>query len=184
MNSEILKKILEWPIIVQGALGSAIFWMILRLFSYLSNLAAKQIGLFKLKSKHDKYLREYIYQKYTSSSGLFYYTQGYFLSFKKALEFLLQGILFLLFGFLLSFLHKVYLIVGLIGAIYYAFKSLSWILPYETNEFSSNLERWERIAQLEKILFGKAREDTLNFIKEFSKSEKQSDNKIDSSESD
>ena len=170
MLSDIIQKI-KWPIIVQGALGSALFWIILQLFSYLANLVAKQVGIFKIKSKYDRYLREYIYQKYKSSNGMIYYTQGYFLSFEKVLEYLLQGILFFLFGFLLSFIYEVYLIVGIVGAIYYIFKALSWIIPYKAKTFSSNLERWKRISELEKILFGEVNEDTLNYIKKFSKSE-------------
>lgn len=181
MLNEMFQRILEWPLIIQGALGSALFWLLLQIFSYLIKFTARQLGIFKFRTKRERKLREYIYHKYTNSDGLFYFAQGYFLSFKLALEFILQGILFFLMGFLLSFIYETYLIVGIIGAIYYIIRALSWTMPYDRDVFSSGIERWKKIADLENDLWGEPKKDTLEFIEKFKqeKNKRQNEANID-----
>jgi hypothetical protein len=45
---EIVNKILEWPVIVQGALGSLLFWLVLTLGQRIIHFGVK-----KIKSDND-----------------------------------------------------------------------------------------------------------------------------------
>jgi len=169
--NELYTSITQWPIIIQGTLGSALFWAILKVLTYLFSYIQSSIKKQKSQSKNEKLLKEYIYKKYTSNSGLAYYLQGYLLTFDHVLRFFMMGMLFFSVSLLAGGITKLSLSIGLVGAIIYFFKSLAWLIPDETWHSEPTSERWKRIAKIEETLWGKAEDDTLGWISKFEEKE-------------
>ena len=171
MLTQLGDAVRQWPVIVQGALGSALFWMVLGILRLV--IAKVQQGVRKQTTRVqiDILTREYIFKKYTCHSGLAYYPQGYFLTFSYVLKFFLIGMLFFSLALLGGGITPLFLSIGLIGAVYYFLKSLSWLIPDRGWNSQSTLQKWKRIAELEQTLFGKIDEDTVGEVSKWSQEE-------------
>ena len=156
--------ITQWPVIIQGALGSAVFWLILEVIRHIIGQVQQRIKAQTNRAKRDVLTREYIYKKYTSHDGLAYYPQGYFLTFSRVLKFFLIGMMFFAIALFAGGITPLFLSIGLIGAIYYFSKALSWLIPDRGWHSQKTLQHWARIADLEQVLFGEVMEDTREFI--------------------
>jgi len=63
---EILRQILEWPVIIQGALGSALFWMLLEFLRWTCRELSMLYGDVSKQTKRRLMTREYVYLKLRS----------------------------------------------------------------------------------------------------------------------
>jgi hypothetical protein len=162
--------ITQWPAIVQSALGSALFWLILELLRRAITAVQLRVRSQISPPKFDSLLREYIYKKYTSHSGLAYYPQGYFLTFSHVLQFLLMGMIFFALVLIGGGITQLSLTIG---AIYYFSKALIWLIPDRNWRSDTTLNHWKRIAELEQILFGKVDDDTQGIIAKWQDKESQ-----------
>ena len=164
-----LENIFQCPPIIQGALGSALFWFILE-------VAWKLIAVTKsaderiAEAQRGKLVREYIYSKYTNNNGLAYYPQGYFLSFSCVLKLFIVGMMYFAIAFLVGGISRMALAIGLVGALYYFSKALSWLIPDHSGHSKTPLDRWKRVDELEQNLFSKVEDDTKEWISKFEKS--------------
>lgn len=165
----------QWPVIVQGALGSALFWVLLGVLRRIIRRVQQGVKAQTTGARVDALTREYIYKKYTSHAGLAYYPQGYFLTFSRVLEFFLVGMVFIAIALLAGGITPLFLSIGLIGAIYYFSKALTWLIPDRGWHSQTTLQHWERIAELEDLLFGEVRDDTKDFMSKWQHEEPKSD---------
>ncbi len=71
---------------------------------------------------------------------------------------------FLAIALLAGGISQLALTIGLVGALYYFSKALSWLIPDSTWHSQTTLDHWKRIAELEQSLFGKVDDDTKEWI--------------------
>jgi hypothetical protein len=180
--SEIIEQlwtaISQWPVIIQGACGSGLFWLLLETGRKL--LSAIQKTLNKQSSKNkERLLREYIYTKLTSHSGFAYSQQGYFISFSRVLTYLIIGMVFVVIALFVGGFSRLILSIAAVGALYYFSKALSWLIPENAwLQPHTSLDRWKRVADLEQSLFGEVDQDTKKWISESETAEAAKPNKV------
>jgi len=163
--TDFLSMISDWPTIVQGALGSALFWIALQLLTIAWKLASKPLGGLGQPYQKEALLREWIYRKYTSRSGLVNLTQGYAITFDHVARYMLQGLIFICLALLLAGFSQVTVAIMASAAIYYFFKSLAWLTPSRKWRSDAPPAHWQRVAELESLFFGKPDEDTLDRVR-------------------
>src|SRR6267378_8555562 len=97
---DIVKKILEWPIIVQGALGSAVFWLVLVLGQKIVGVFSKRAIKFSSDWKTKSLTREYIARRLFWDDELA--VLGFSMCIYHALQFGFRGLVFITLGFISS----------------------------------------------------------------------------------
>ncbi|MBU0712995.1 hypothetical protein KKC74_10280 [bacterium] len=162
--SVLIKLTNDLPPIIQGAIGSALFWILLQLVGSIAKKISDLTGAYKEQTKKEEGLREYIYRKYTSRGGLAYYPQGYLFTFSEVLKYFLQGFIFVCISLLFRDYFSIATSICLVGAIYYFVKALIWLFPSVSWNTLSNEEHWQKVKELEEKLFGKVSNDTLEFL--------------------
>lgn len=148
--SELINSILTWPLIVQGALGSGLFWLVLLVgqklttlsgqiisrrsvdneINYLKNLRDKYIGL---KAHHNKNIQVANY----IATGFIY----------KSLRSLFKGLIWLALGLIFGSIIPVLGVVGFIGCLYHMFKGLAMV-----QEVDKSIPPAERIKEIDERL--------------------------------
>ena len=129
MFQQLIKAVSDWPVLVQGAIGSAIFWLVLLIGQKSASLIALKYSSGS-KSRRKSFLLEqrlkYFYKTTTdipARSAVFTaLTYRAFRSFLKAEIWLILG---LLGGMLVPSLS----VIGYLGAIYYLFEALNTVTP-------------------------------------------------------
>jgi len=156
----VIEAILDWPPIIQGALGSILAWVVVWAIGKLAGAVSKGART----SVGRRLMREYVYTKYTSHDGLFYSTQGYMVTFSAVLRDIVLGLTFVAIALLTGWFSPVVQGVAAIGAIAFLFHGLVWLAPSSKWNWTSGVRKWERIRDLETALFGKVSDDTLEFL--------------------
>jgi len=149
-------KFFDLPPIVQGAIGSALFWLIL----VLSQKAIGGLTKFGGAAKKEALWRELIHEKFFRQRLPILHAVMTACQY-QALSFFARGAIFLGLGVLASPIFKLSLTVGAAGFLYYTYRALRWLKPYTLESDESELQIWTRIAEVEKELFGAASADTL-----------------------
>ena len=167
----------EWlnnlPAIVQGALGSALFWVLLQFVQFIGRLFLRAVGRTTATIDQQRKLREYIYRRYTSRSGYINYAQGSMFRLSRAFRGLLTGLIFCSIALLIGGSSPVIWGVCLAAAIFYFGSALTWLVPNSNWSSADPHEHWKRIADLEKELFGEVEKETLDGITQFTDARKQ-----------
>jgi hypothetical protein len=164
---QLLHKIYDLPAIVQGAAGSALFWIIQKILITMASGMSRLLGHTTRIVNRDKKFREWVFRRFTSRDGLINYSYGYLYSMSRAMRGLLMGLLFsaiaLLFGGSIQVIWGMCLgtaIICFIGAI-------NWVMPSSSWNNTNLTEHWQRVAELEKELFGEADKETLRFVEHY-----------------
>jgi hypothetical protein len=76
MTSELLRRILDLPVIIQSALGSLLFWLVFELSKILGRLAMNAFGETSKSWLRTRRIQEYMYRRYTSRNGYLPVLQG------------------------------------------------------------------------------------------------------------
>jgi hypothetical protein len=163
----LIDQILQWPAIIQGVIGSAIFWLLETLFVSIGKFVLRQSDQYNRAFAKETLIREWIYRKYYSRNGLINITQGFIITFDHIFQYLIRGLIFIVFAFLISGVSQIALGISLVAALYYLLKSLLWISPPRNWSGDSNLKHWQRVAEIEEILMGKVDSDTQERIVQF-----------------
>ncbi len=127
MLESLVKAITDWPVLVQGAIGSALFWLVLLLGQKGVSAATSKFSS-KSKARRKSFLMEqrlkYAYKLTTDNdtraaifSGLLY----------RASRNALRGCIWLTFGSLASAFIPVFGAVGFVGALFYFFEALNTV---------------------------------------------------------
>ncbi len=163
----LIDQILQWPAIIQGVIGSAIFWLLQMLFVSIGKFVLRQFSQYNSTLAREILFREYIYRKYYSRNGLINITEGFIITFDQIFQYLIRGLIFIVFALLISGVSQFALGVSLVAALYYLFRSLLWISPSRNWSGDSNLKHWQRVAEIEKKLLGKVETDTQEHVEQF-----------------
>ena len=166
--NEVVNIVKDWPIIVQGALGSGLFWFILLVFQYamskinsLLSHYSKQSRISWLVSLETKYEAAISEDDNISTYNISILLMRCLRPFLKALMWLSMGLM------LRDVLYPAE-VIGFIGCIYYLFKSYEIISPMPMNEdWDKELDKMdpkkqeqvlnEARLQVQEILSGKRR---------------------------
>lgn len=133
---EVIKTITEWPVIVQGALGSALFTFLFYIGqksftlinNFLSNFSKsiKKVSLLRLHRKYTglKAHKENDLVKSNSVQiGLIY----------RAMRKIISGIIWIIFGLILNPFIYGFELIGYLGGLYFMFSALSSVQAINTN---------------------------------------------------
>lgn len=142
---DIVKKILEWPAIVQGALGAALFWLVLLIGQKLVDIFTKGATAFSSKWKTHSLSREYVARRYfvELEDGAY----GFSLCIYQCLQYVIRGIILLLLGYISSSFIPIFGWVGFVGGLYFLLRGAWWVTSFEDK--LTRLQHWERVAELE-----------------------------------
>jgi len=157
--------------IIQGAIGSALFWAALTLLQSLGIMARRAIGDTTAVLNRNRKIQEYVYRRFSSREGLINYVQGFQFTQSSAFRGLLSGLIFcciaILFGGSVRFIWG----VCLIAALVYFISALSWLSPSDAWKNDSLGAHWQRVAALEQELFGRVDEHTNNLAAKYAQEE-------------
>ncbi|MHC0044034.1 hypothetical protein ACGDLY_012170 [Vibrio campbellii] len=147
---EIINEILELPVIVQGALGSALFafiaWLLKILFNHVNVAFSKFNKQFRDEAKTAELVGLYYEQSGRGSDSTIFLTWCIY----YALVHLTQAAIWLVLGSVLGGFISTFTYVGYLGALYYLFRARK-MLPKGNNDFSSE-ELDAKILKLEQEL--------------------------------
>ena len=157
---DIVNKILEWPIIVQGALGSALFWLVLVLGQRLVGVFSKSATKFSSDWKMEGLTREYIARRMFWDRKLD--VLGFTLCIYHALRFGFRGLVFITLGFISSEFIPVFGVIGYLGGLFFFLRAAWWVASFADK--LTKIQHWERVAELETTMFGEVKPETQSRI--------------------
>ena len=138
-----INEILEWPIIVQGALGSAIFWLILILGQKITLFISNRLSNYS-KSHYEKDLKierfKYLIMACSETERPTYIISLIYIAMIR----MLRGLIWLTLGLVTQSFIPVFGVIGYIGALYNLFLSLKVFKPVE-----SSINANEKIEEIE-----------------------------------
>lgn len=156
--SNFINIITEWPLIVQGALGSGLFWLVLLVGQKASAYFSKKLSTYSVARREHYLNREW--QKFTGLQAHYDGNKELASSFMvgliyQSLRSIFTGLIWLALGLTFNSVIPVLGVVGFIGCIYYMFEGLSAVQRVsKENTPAENLVEIE--AELKKIQLNKS----------------------------
>jgi len=144
MIKTLLDAVANWPVIVQGALGSALFWIALEGVTLAAKAIGRAMGAYGQAFQTETRLREYIWRKFSSRSGLVNYTQGFFLTFDHVFRYLLYGLIFTCIALILAGASTLTYGICLTAALYFFVRGLIWLTPNKDWHSKTTLDHWNK----------------------------------------
>ncbi|MFT5266222.1 MAG: hypothetical protein ACI8YQ_004986 [Polaribacter sp.] len=148
--NELVNTILEWPLIIQGALGSGLFWLVLLLGQKLSSLSNRVIAqrstdneIIYLRNLRDKYIGLKAHQNKNTQVAN-YIATGFIY---KSLRSLFKGLIWLALGLSFGLLIPVLGVVGFVGCLYHMFKGLTVV-----QEIDKGISPSDKISEIDQRL--------------------------------
>ncbi len=130
IETEIINKILEWPVIIQGMVGSFLFWAVFTIGQKVVNLSTKKI---KDDNKLGKYwgksARDQFYNLNFSGSNY-----SFFICLYGAIHYFLKFIIVIFISFMIKDFVPVFAYVGNIIGLYFIFRSISYVTHFSVFE--------------------------------------------------
>lgn len=129
-HMEIINKILEWPVIIQGALGSLLFWLFFTLSQKTIQISTKKIKDDKdLGSYWGRSARDEFYKHQFEFS-----TYSFFICIYGAIHYFLKFIISIFVSFIIIDFIPVFGYVGYIIGLYFIFRSISYVTHFKVFE--------------------------------------------------
>jgi hypothetical protein len=148
-----VENVFDLPVIIQGALGSFLFWLAYILFQKVFNLSSILLGKSSnfLQKENALYEQLHLLQDVTpidSSLG----NRVHLVSIQAALYKFIQGVIFLTFALISSEFMGVVSVVAYVFAIYFFFRALKACYVESGSSGMTKLEKEKRIDELAVIL--------------------------------
>ena len=141
-----IDEIIKWPIIVQGALGSGLFWLLLEIGQRLITIISKAIG----SISRDKNIAMWFSLNARVSDKFETQIRSRQIAIYGAVHYLIKAFIFIVFGLVTSNIIAVFSIVGYVGALYFLFRALSYA-PH-TSKFGSKENSKKMLEELNQKL--------------------------------
>lgn len=142
----------DWPVLIQGAIGSAIFWLVLLVGQRGARYCAGIIRTYS-KDKQETYLRnEFIRYNAVREGGSIQIGGAYAaMLWYRASRNVIVGLIWLSLGLIFGSVVSVFGIVGFFGCIYHLFGALNIVGPinHEGDVEKKIAEIAEKLARLE-----------------------------------
>jgi len=133
--NELIEAIKAWPIIIQGALGSALFWLILMAGQYVIELSTK------LYSKHSTRSRKSFLWSKLAKYDAFIEADSFKISvvLYRSTRHFYKALMWLVLGLITQSFITIGGIIGFLGCLYYLFKAYQLIAPWNDDEKKKDL---------------------------------------------
>jgi len=137
---DIFNTILKWPVIIQGALGSGLFWLL---------LLAGQVFVDKLSAKlnKDKQTGRDVALLARAESNRKMAAEAFFSCLYGSLHYFIKAMIVIVLALLISPINHVISIVGYLISVYFLFRALSWVPHFDT--FGTMEEAKEKLKKLD-----------------------------------
>jgi hypothetical protein len=146
---ELLDEILKWPVIVQGALGSGVFWLFLLIGKWLTNFSKRYIEkFFHIKSKNSDNIDAMVLNAFVTDDGHMK-TGTYVLMVFAGLHYFIKAFIYFGLGWFFQNLIPTFSLLGYIVGFYYLFTSLSYLPQVDKYSHMSLDEKKDKLAELE-----------------------------------
>ena len=138
---EWIKVFSSWPIIVQGALGSALFWLILALGQRAVSFVSDRYTGFSRIAKVSKLTD--LQAKYLIALTKEHALTGAYVSvlIYRSLRHFFRAFLWLTVGLLLQSLAPIIGVIAYVGSLYYFFGAVDVVRPVDTAGAKEKLEK-------------------------------------------
>ncbi len=120
---EFIEAVKAWPVIIQGALGSALFWLILLAGQWLTEKANKSSSAFLVKTKKSSLINERVRLGALKAQGKDKALFTTMLLYRMSRP-LLMGLIWMVLGLAFDSILGVFSIIGYLGSLYYLFLAL------------------------------------------------------------
>ncbi|MDN2663630.1 hypothetical protein OW492_09585 [Psychromonas sp. 14N.309.X.WAT.B.A12] len=117
---ELVNQILSWPTIVQGVIGSAIFWFILFFGQKLTKHTESIWG----KHKHEIATRDQLITQAINSKNLVTLSSTLSLGTYMGVHYIVKAFIFITLGLSLQSLLPIFSVIGYLGGVIYLFLAL------------------------------------------------------------
>lgn len=150
--SEIISAIKDWPVIVQGAIGSGLFWIILLLCQKTADYLSRKY------SQHSNYSREsWLINRHTMIQLVLSESleeKGSYASILlyRSSRYLFKAIMWLALGLVLQIFYTLAALIGFIGCLYYLFKG--YYVVGGANQSNDELEKEREKIHMELVNMG------------------------------
>lgn len=120
---ELINAVKAWPIIMQGALGSALFWLLLAIGQWLTGKANKSTSSFLKNTRKSALVNESMRLGALKAQGRDKALFASFLIYRMSRP-LLMGLIWMVLGLTFNNIIGVFSIIGYLGSLYYLFIAL------------------------------------------------------------
>lgn len=145
--SELISSILAWPDIVQGAIGSALFSLILYFGQKITLIFKNMISEINLDRKISSLTSELVRLSTATSKDPIYRVNHVTILLLRASRPFIKALIWLGLGFIFSTLSSPFGVIGYVGFIFYLFSALEIVKPIEAQDGDQH-----RIEEITKIL--------------------------------
>jgi hypothetical protein len=125
---EFINKILEWPVIIQGILGSFLFWMIFTIGQWIGKLSINKIkqdnelgGFWGRTARDDFYKGNFNLSNFS-----------FFICLYGSIHYFLKFVLVVFISYIISDFVPVFAFVGHILGFYFIFRAISYVTHFST----------------------------------------------------
>ena len=125
---EIFNAIKDWPVILQGALGSAAFWVFLMSGQKLIEIGHSSTISLLAGARKSALINERIRLSTLTATGIHKPLHSSMLIYRMSRH-LLKALIWMVLGNIFDSLIGVFAIIGYLGALYYLFKALDVVKP-------------------------------------------------------
>ena len=166
--SDLLKQtfdaITQWPVVAQGAMGSALFAALSYLGQKLARKAFSSFAQFNKNFRKENLYRELIHKKHLQEPDRL--QSVILVSVYQAFGYVARGLIFLALGWLFEGIIPLALKIGALGFLFYVFRAVLWVDRFTVDSKESDLQTWRRIREIEIEMNGAPDEDTVAKLKE------------------
>ncbi|PWQ92431.1 hypothetical protein [Leucothrix pacifica] len=120
---EFIEAVKAWPVIIQGALGSALFWLFSAVGQWLTDKANKSTSSFLKKTRKSSLINERMRLKALKAQGRDQVLYASVLIYRMSRP-LLIGLIWMVLGLTFNSIIGVFSIIGYLGSLYYLFIAL------------------------------------------------------------
>lgn len=156
---EIINTILEWPVIVQGALGSLLFWISFEIVKKSVSVLNSILENYNKNLKKERLTHEYFQKEFNISDGA--KVENVMFCLYAAVHHIIKGIIIIIIGWVLSNIISLSEYLGYTIALFYFFRALTAV-KLEYGSSLSDDEQKRRMLEIKKELKELYKNDDLN----------------------
>ncbi|MNZ96979.1 hypothetical protein D3C78_1161990 [compost metagenome] len=131
---ELLEAVKAWPVIVQGALGSALFWLILLAAQKITAIVSEAYSRHSTTARRSWLITTELKYSGAISGDVEEQARNATMLIYRSLRFLYKGIMWLTLGIAVELTLEISGIIGYAGCIYYILQAYSVVAPIDPDE--------------------------------------------------
>jgi hypothetical protein len=145
---KLTSAIQNWPILLQGAIGSAIFWLVLSVGQRATNFFSLKADVLSKSKQKDHLLNEHL-RASAKKEGDKYAAGAFYASVLcyRASRHVIRALIWLALGLIMNTITGIFGLIGFMGCLYYLFAALNVVKP-----FPEGNDPDERIKEVKKAL--------------------------------